>query len=184
MGEAKRRQKYREENPSTMPQTTTATPKTDLTDIKQQIKQLQAHTKRAKEEPQFKQECQQQHEQKCQQIAQRISQRNFRDIGQTIEAIRTQPAQVSNEQIERWLDYLIVGLLNTRKIDAVQAQLFAQELAASIWGQPGSYRSEWSSLAKEIAAEKAYLKALEMWVDIDNSLLSIYQGFNQKPSRQ
>lgn len=183
MGEAKRRQKYAETN-SIIPHLTPTPNTTYPRDIKQEIKQLQAHTKRAQQEPQFKQQCQRQHEQQCQEINQRLGQRNFHDIGLTIEAIRTKPAELTNEEIERWLDYLIVGLLNTRKIDAVQAQLFAHELAASIWGQPGSYRSEWSSLAKKTAAEKAYLKALEMWVDIDNSLLSIYQGLNQTPFRQ
>jgi|GEM_PF-5462846 len=184
MGEAKRRQKYGQENPGTIAPPTPHPHQTDLTDIKQQIKQLQAHTKRAQQEPQFKQQCQQQHEQTCEKITQRIGKTNFRDIGKTIEAIRNNPAQVNNQDIERWLDYLIVGLLNTRKIDAVQAELFAHELAATIWSQPGSYRGEWSHLFQKIAAEKAYLKTIEMWVDIDNSLLSIYPTFPQMPSLQ
>lgn len=183
MGEAKRRHKYAQEHPE-ITHAITSKHNTNASDIKQKVNQLKAKTKQVQEEPKFKQQCQQQHEQECQEINQRLGKRNFRDIGETIEAIRTKPAEVTNEEIERWLDYLMVGLLNTRKIDAVQAQLFAHELAAQIWSQPGSYRGEWSSLAKEIAAEKAYLKALEMWVDIDNSLLSIYQGFNPTPSRQ
>jgi hypothetical protein len=176
MGEAKRRQKYWQEQGENAPlsQGTTAA-KTRIDAIKQQIHQIKADTAQVKKDPEFKRQCQEKLTAENRQIKQRLSQRDFRAVSDIIAMIQRRSGKLSPEQVDLWMDYLISGLLNTKNIEPVQAQLFVWELETKLQLNSAKSYQEYDNLSQQIVAMKAYLKSLEVWVDIKNDLLAIYQ---------
>lgn len=176
MGEAKRRQQYWQDQGQTPPpnQEKTAA-KTTRDFIKQQIHQIKADTAQVKKDPEFKRQCQEKFAADNRQIKQRLAKRDFRAVSDIIAMIQMRSGKLNPEQVDLWMDYLISGLLNTKNIEPVQAQLFVWELETQLQLNSGKSYQEYYDLSQEIAAMKAYLKSLEVWVDIKNDLLAIYQ---------
>lgn len=176
MGEAKRRQKFWAEKGQTPPpQQVKSSSNTTLDTLKHQIQQVKADTAKVKKDSEFKRQCQEKCARENRQIKQRLENRNFRPVFDIIATIQTQSSQLSPEQVELWSDYLISGLLDTKNIEPVQAQLFVWELDSNLQLNSEKSQPEYYELSQLISATKAYLKSLELWVDIKNDLLSIYQ---------
>jgi hypothetical protein len=176
MGEAKRRQKYWQEQGENPPLNQgKSSAKTKIDAIKQQIHQIKADTAQVKKDPEFKRQCQEKLADENRQIKERLSQRDFREVSDIITMIQARSGKLSPEQVDLWIDYLISGLLNTKNIEPVQAQLFAWELETQLQLDSAKSYQEYYDLSQQIAATKAYLKSLEVWVDIKNDLLAIYQ---------
>jgi len=176
MGEAKRRQQYwAKQGQTPPPQAAQHEKKSGVRAIKEKIHQIKADTKRVKQDAEFKRQCQQKFAAKNRSIKKRLEQRDFRDASDIIAKMQTKSAQLSSEQVELWIDYLISGLLDTKNIEPVQAELFVWELETYLQPDAEKTQQEYQQLFKQIAATKAYLKSLEVWVDIDNDLLTIYQ---------
>jgi predicted S18 family serine protease len=176
MGEAKRRQKFWAEKGQTPPpQKAKSSSKTTLDTIKHQIQQIKADTAKVKQDSEFKRQCQEKFATENRQIKQRLASRNFRPVSDIIATIQTQSGKLSSEQVELWSDYLISGLLDTKNIEPVQAQLFVWELESHLQLNSAKSQQAYYELSQLIAVTKAYLKSWEVWVDIKNDLLSIYQ---------
>lgn len=176
MGEAKRRQQYWQEqgqNPPPNQGKMVAKNTRDL--IKQQIHQIKTDTAQVQKDPEFKRKCQEKLADENRQIKQRLEKRDFRAASDIIAMIQRRSGKLSPEQVDLWIDYLISGLLNRKNIEPVQAQLFAWELETQLQLNSAKSQQEYYDLSQQIAATKAYLKALEVWVDIQNDLLAIYQ---------
>ncbi len=176
MGEAKRRQKYwQEQGQDSPPNQGKTVAKTTINAIKQQINQIKADTAQVKKDPEFKRQCQEKVAAENRQIKQRLEKRDFRAVGDIIAMIQAPSGKLTPEQVDLWMDYVISGLLNTKNIEPVQAQLFFWELETQLHLNSAKSYQEYDYLSQQIAAMKAYLKSLEVWVDIKNDLLAIYQ---------
>lgn len=176
MGEAKRRQKYwQEQGQDSPPSQGKAAAKTRIDAIKQQIHQIKADTAQVKKDPEFKRQSQEKFTAENRQIKQRLEKRDFRAVSDIIAMIQGRSGKLSPEQVDLWMDYLISGLLNTKNIEPVQAQLFVWELEIKLQLNSAKSYQEYDNLSQQIVAMKAYLKSLEVWVDIKNDLLAIYQ---------
>jgi chromosome segregation ATPase len=176
MGEAKRRQKYWQEQGETPPLNQgKSSAKTKIDAIKQQIQQIKADTAQVKKDPEFKRQCQEKLAAENRLITQRLEKQDFRAVSDIIAMIQTRSGKLTPEQVDLWMDYLISGLLNTKNIEPVQAQLFIWELETQLQLNSAKSYQEYENLSQQIAAMKAYLKSLEVWVDIKNDLLAIYQ---------
>jgi regulator of replication initiation timing len=176
MGEAKRRQKYWQEQGETPPiNLGQSSVKTKIDAIKQQIHQIKADTAQVKKDPEFKRQCQEKLAAENRQIKERLEKRDFRAVSDIIAMIQARSGKLTPEQVDLWMDYLISGLLNTKNIEPVQAQLFIWELETQLQLNSAKSYQAYDNLSQQIAAMKAYLKSLEVWVDIKNDLLAIYQ---------
>ncbi len=175
MGEAKRRQKYWQEHGEPPLSQSKAAAKTKIDAIKQQIHQIKADTAQVKKDPEFKRQCQDKLTAENRQIKERVEKRDFRAVSDIIAMIQRRAGKLSPEQVDLWMDYLIIGLLNTKNIAPVQAQLFVWELETKLQLNSAKSYQEYDNLSQLIVAMKAYLKSLEVWVDIQNDLLAIYQ---------
>ena len=176
MGEAKRREKYwQQPGQDSPPNQGKSAAKTRIDAIKQQIQQIKADTDQVKKKPEFKRQCQEKLAAENRQIKQRLENRDFRPVSDVIAMIQTRSGKLNPEQVDLWMDYLISGLLDTKNIEPVQAQLFVWELETHLQLNSAKSQQEYYDLSQQIAATKAYLKSLEVWVDIKNDLLAIYQ---------
>ena len=176
MGEAKRRQKYwAKQGQTPPPQQGKASSKNTTDAIKHKINQIKADTARVKKDPEFKQQCQEKFATENRKLKAKLEQRDFSSISDIIATIQERSGKLSPEQVELWIDYLISGLLDTKNIAPLQAQLFVWELASHLQLDSQKSQKEYKQLSDEIAVTTAYFKSLEVWLDIPNDLLAIYQ---------
>ena len=176
MGEAKWRQKcWATQGQTLPPQQAKASSKNTRDGIKQKINQIKADTARVKKDPEFKQQCQEKFAAENRQLKAKLEQSDFRSVSDIIATIQERSSKLSPEQVELWMDYLMSGLLDTKNIEPVQAQLFVWELESYLQLDSQKSQKEYQELSQQIAATTAYLKSLEVWVDIKNDLLAIYQ---------
>ncbi|NER32881.1 MAG: hypothetical protein F6J93_02175 [Oscillatoria sp. SIO1A7] len=174
MGEAKRRREYFAKQGKTPPPNQGNRQATSpINRIKDRTKQVEADTKRAKQDRYFKLEAQKKHENLCRSITEKLANRDFGQVGEIMAAISARE-NLDLGQIELWQDYTVAGLLNTHHLDAVQAQLFVRELAIAIVAYPNQSRQEYLEEQRQIEAEKAFLKTIENWIYTDNPLFAIY----------
>ena len=109
MGEAKRRQQYWTKKGQTPPpQTATASTKSTRDTVKDQIHEIKANTERVKKDSEFKRKCQESFAAENRAIQERLAKRDFRPAIDIIATIQTQSGKLSPEQVDLWMDYLIM----------------------------------------------------------------------------
>lgn len=182
MGEAKRRREYWEKQGQIPPQGTgSGQPISSIDKIKRQLKQTLADTERVKHDHEFKRQCQVQHDSSCRSLKEKLANKDSQGLKEAIQAMSS-GAKLDETQLRVWSDYMIVSLLSPHKIDEIQAQLFVKELVNKRHLDSNKSHLEYIEEQRQIEVHKAYLKAIERWVYIENPLLSIYQSVAQPPN--